>query len=315
MENQKAPGAVEFSVVIPLYNEEENVKPLHAELVSVLSDSGYELVYVDDGSTDKTLSRLKEELRLLPVPYAKIIEIPVNLGQSFAFKIGMDNSNSSVVVFMDADLQNDPRDIPFLVSRLKDGYALAQGVRVKRKDSFFRKILPSVAANFILRVFCGSKFSDIGCSLKAFRKETAEEMTFQQGMHRMLPVYFCLKKCRVLEVAVNHRKRLHGKTKYGFYRTLEVVFEIIKINFFEKNSNTFLFLTDLVAGVIFAYAAYKGFRVLPVSLEQAAVYLIICVLSFYVFVISTALYISRSFYAYHKNISGSKSVKVNCYNA
>ncbi len=301
-----------FSVVIPFYNEEENIRILHQELISVLGRKKYELVYVDDGSTDRTLANLKEALSECPC-VAKVIEMPRNLGQSFAFKTGMDNAGFPVVVFMDADLQNDPRDIPLLVSRLQEGYALAQGVRVKRQDSFLRKIVPSVVANFILRVFCGSQFSDIGCSLKAFRKETAEEMIFQQGMHRMLPVYFCLKHLPVIQVAVNHRRRIHGKTKYGFYRTLEVVFEIIKINFFEKNSNTFLFLTDLVAGMMFVYAAYRGVRSLATSLEQSAVYLIICILSFYVFVISTALYISRSFYAYHKNLSDLKGVKVSCY--
>jgi glycosyltransferase involved in cell wall biosynthesis len=163
-------GLIEFSVVVPFYNEEDNAGLLHARLLSALAGYRYELVYVNDGSTDATRAKLREALASAPTRYAKIISLPKNLGQSFAFKAGLDNSRFPVVAFMDGDLQNDPADIPRLLHKLNDGYDLVQGVRYRRQDPFFSKIIPSVAANVLLRVLCGSKFRDIGCSLKAFKK-------------------------------------------------------------------------------------------------------------------------------------------------
>jgi glycosyltransferase involved in cell wall biosynthesis len=303
-----------FSLVIPFYNEEDNVGILHQEIISVLHDFEYELVYVNDGSNDNTRAKIKEETKKLPAPYAKIIDVPGNLGQSFAFKLGMDNARFPLVVFMDGDLQNDPRDIPVLVEKFNQGYDLVQGVRAKRKDPLFRKIVPSLAANLILRVFCGSKFRDIGCSLKIFKKSLAAEIIFQHGMHRVLPVYFCLKGAKVAEIRVGHRPRIHGKTKYGFYRTLEVIFEIIKINFFEKNSNRFIFFTVFLSCLFFAYGIINSILKLPRYSEEAAVYFIISILSFYIFVISAVLYMSKSFYRYYKNISNIPGINIEIYN-
>jgi len=293
---------VEFSLIVPLCNEEESVAALHEEIVSVLGDREYELIYVNDGSTDATYAQIKKAVAFSDSAVrVKIISLSRNSGQSFAFKVGLDNSRFPLIVFMDGDLQSDPRDIMRLIDKIEEGYDLVQGIRVNRKDAFFNKILPSVAANFLLRTVCGSKFRDIGCSLKVFRKSFVVDMLFQQGMHRILPVYFDLKGARVCELKVNHRKREHGKTKYGFSRTFEVVFEIIKINFFEKNSNSFLFSTGIFSFLIFSYGLIKSILLFFYRKPYADVYFLLSLLGFYLFVISAALYISRSFYVYYKD--------------
>ncbi len=304
---------MEFSVVIPFYNEEDAVGTLHRQLLLALERYRYELVYVNDGSTDATYARLRQALVDMPARYAKIINLPRNLGQSFAFKAGLDNSRFPVVVFMDGDLQNDPADIPQLLRTLNEGYDLVQGVRYRRQDPFFSKILPSLAANFLLRVLCGSTFRDIGCSLKAFKKDMALEMVFQQGMHRILPAYFYLNGAKVSEIKVNHHRRVYGKTKYGPSRILEVFFEIIKINFFEKNSNRFLFISGLLSFAVFSYGLINGILKLAHSPEDAVIYFAVALLSVYVFVTSAVLYISRSFYIYYKNIPTLKNVEVESY--
>jgi len=308
-----ADNDTKFCIIIPVYNEEENISILHKEIISVLKDYEYELIYVNDGSTDSTYSEIKKALGNLIPPYAKIINLPNNLGQSFAFKVGLDNARFSVIIFMDGDLQNDPKDIPQLLAKIGEDYDLVQGIRAKRQDNFFKKILPSLIANFILRLLCDSKFKDIGCSLKAFKKPLALDMVFQQGMHRILPVYFYLKGKRVTEIKVNHRKRIYGKTKYGFSRAFEILFEIIKINFFEKNSNRFLFVTGFLSFLILFYGIVKIITKFFLNPKEGMFYCVFSILGFYIFVISTVLYISRSFYIYYKNISKSKDIKMEVY--
>lgn len=308
-----ADNDTKFCVIIPVYNEEENISILHKELISVLKQYEYELIYVNDGSTDSTYFEIKKALESLIPPYAKIINLSNNLGQSFAFKAGLDNARFSIIIFMDGDLQNDPRDIPGLLDKINDGYDLIQGIRYKRKDDFFKKIFPSVIANFILRILCGSKFKDIGCSLKAFKKSVALDMVFQQGMHRMLPIYFYLKGKKTGEIRVNHRKRIYGKTKYGFSRTFEVLFEIIKINFFEKNSNSLLFVTKFLFFLILFFGMLETITKLFFNPEIGMVYFILSIIGFYIFIISTVLYISKSFYIYYKNISKLENIEMEVY--
>lgn len=308
-------SGIGFSLIVPFYNEQDNVKTLHQEIVTTLKGREYELIYVNDASTDKTYQEIKECMsRLDSSPYVKVINLPKNLGQSFAFKVGLDNARFEVVIFMDGDLQNDPRDIPHLLDKIKEGYDLVQGIRLNRKDAFLSRRLPSTVANFILRVVSGSKFHDIGCSLKAFKKRLVSDMVFQQGMHRMLPVYFTLKKAKVCELGVNHRRRRRGKTKYGFSRTLEVLFEIVKINFFERNSNTFLFFMLIFAFIIFSYGLIKSVINFSHMRLDTDIYFMLSVLGFYLFVLSAALYISRSFYIYYKDTSRLKDVTVETFN-
>jgi glycosyltransferase involved in cell wall biosynthesis len=218
-----------FSVIIPMYNEEENISFLHEELVAVLRGYEYELIYVNDGSSDLTYAKLKEETSKLSAPQTKIINLPNNLGQSLALKNGLDNAEYPIIVFMDGDFQIDPRDIPRLVAKINEGFDFVQGIREKRKDLFFSKIVPAITANFILWSVCGSKFKDIGCSLKAFRKELIADIVFQRGIHRILPLYLMLGGAKFTQIKVNHRKRVLGKSKYGMSRIFEFVIQVIRI--------------------------------------------------------------------------------------
>jgi len=218
-----------FSVVIPLYNEEGGVHYLHKEIIDALVGYEYELIYVNDGSKDNTYYKLKDEINMLGIHNTKLVNIPNNSGQSFALGKGLEVAKYPVIVFMDGDLQMDPRDIPALVIKINNGFDFVQGARRKRNDPFFSKALPALTANFILRTICGSKFRDIGCPLKAFKKELVSDMVFWRGIHRVLPLYLMLKGAVFTEITVNHRKRSFGKTKYGMYRVFEVAVEIIRI--------------------------------------------------------------------------------------
>jgi dolichol-phosphate mannosyltransferase len=290
-----------------------NIAVLHSEFMKALGGYTFELIYINDGSIDATYSEIKSAVMVSPPPYGKIIDYPHNRGQSFAFKVGLEHSRFDTIVFLDGDLQNDPKDIPRLLDKMREGYDLVQGIRSKRKDSFFSKVFPSLIANLLLRVFCGSMFTDIGCSLKVFRKNLALEMVFQQGIHRMLPIYFCLKGAKVTEVAVNHRKRIYGKTKYGFSRVIEVLFEIVKINFFEKDSNGFLMLTIFLSFLIIFCGLAMAIFHLSGRIGEVITYLILSTLGFYIFIIGTILYILRSFYVYYKNIPKQEDIRIEIY--
>jgi glycosyltransferase involved in cell wall biosynthesis len=230
-------NSIKFSVVIPLYNEEENIAILHKELIYALKGYIYELIYVNDGSTDSTYLKLKKEIKNADMPLIKIINLHKNFGQSYAFKAGLNNAESSLIVFIDGDLQNDPKDIPKLLEKIDEGYDLVQGVRLKRLDPFFKKVIPARIANLILRFFCGSKFKDIGCSLKVFKKAIVSDIIFHNGIHRVLPLYLQLKGAHTAEININHRSRIFGKTKYGLSRIFNLIYEIVMISFSDKYFN------------------------------------------------------------------------------
>ena len=299
MVNQKD-NHVKFSLIVPLYNEQENITHLHKEIISALHDYEYELIYVNDGSSDKTFSKTIEAINNMPVSWARIINLSKNYGQSFAFKLGLDNARFSVIIFMDGDLQNDPKDIPLLLDKFSEGYDLVQGVRAKRRDPLLQKILPSKLANLFLRILCGSKFSDLGCSLKVFSKKLVNGLYFYQGFHRILPIYLSLKGAKMTEIEINHRKRLCGKSKYGFSRAAEVFFEIIRINFIEKGSNNFIYITIGIGFILGCLGLLIGFNLVKNINLFGFLGLISFVLGLYLFVIATSLHIIRSFYAYHQ---------------
>ncbi|MCX7830209.1 MAG: glycosyltransferase family 2 protein [Acidobacteria bacterium] len=204
-----------YSIVVPVYNEEENLQILNNEIVDVMNQlqSPYEIIYIDDGSKDKSLDVLKSLKS--NYPQIRIIVFEKNSGQSAALDAGFRKSRGNVVVTMDADLQNDPKDIPLLLEALKSADA-AVGWRATRKDSLKKKIT-SRLGNFFRNLFLGEKIHDTGCSLKAFRKEAIERLKLFRGMHRFLPALVSMEGYKVVEVKVNHRPRVYGKTKYGFF--------------------------------------------------------------------------------------------------
>ncbi|TAL27968.1 MAG: glycosyltransferase [Nitrospirae bacterium] len=223
------------SIVVPLYNEDENVDILHEKLRQTLDQAGleYEILYVDDGSTDKTLSKLEE----IQAKDKKVVVLSLrrNFGQTAAFAAGFDFARGDVVVTMDGDLQNDPGDIPKMLELIKT-HDLVSGWRKKRKDPFFTRRLPSILANWVISKVTGVKLHDYGCSLKAYRRDVIKNLKLYGEMHRFIPAVASWYGVRVAEVETTHYPRLRGKSKYGLSRTVKVILDLITVKFLQSFS-------------------------------------------------------------------------------
>jgi glycosyltransferase involved in cell wall biosynthesis len=223
------------SVVVPLYNEEDNVNILHERLKDVLDTLGteYEIIYVDDGSSDRTLSLLEDiqkgDRNVL------VLSLRRNFGQTAAFAAGFDFARGDIVITMDGDLQNDPMDIPRLLDAIKD-YDLVSGWRKKRKDPFLSRRLPSMIANWLISKVTGVKLHDYGCSLKAYRRDVVKNLRLYGEMHRFIPAIASWYGVRVAEIETTHHPRLRGKSKYGISRTIKVLLDLITIKFLQSFS-------------------------------------------------------------------------------
>jgi dolichol-phosphate mannosyltransferase len=202
-------AAPEVSVVIPLFNEEENVADLQMQLETALRGISHELIFVDDGSSDGTAARVRVSSS------ARVLRFRNNAGQSAAMYAGIHAALGDVIVLIDGDLQNDPADIPALVKKLDEGFDLVCGYRAKRKDTTFKR-LQSRIANAVRSRFIGDGVRDTGCSLKAMRRECRSAWVPFNGMHRFIPAFIRAAGYRITEVPVNHRARLHGVSKYNF---------------------------------------------------------------------------------------------------
>ena len=222
---------VDLSVVVPAFNEEENVLLLIDEVHEALKDTSYvyEIVFVDDGSSDRTFTVLSERARI--DPRLSVVQLRRNFGQSAAMQAGLDAARGNVIVTMDADLQNDPRDIPRMLAKLDEGYDLIAGWRKDRKDTFINRRLPSIIANWIISRCVQVPLHDYGCTLKAVRCEVAKELKLYGEMHRFIPALASLVGAKVYEMAVGHRARRFGTSKYGIGRTLRVVLDLITVLF------------------------------------------------------------------------------------
>jgi glycosyltransferase involved in cell wall biosynthesis len=224
-----------LSVVIPVYNEEDNIRLLYERLEKALDplNQEYEILFVDDGSTDRTLSILEEiesnDNRII------VLSLRRNFGQTAAFAAGFDFARGDVVITMDGDLQNDPADIPKLLELIKDN-DLVSGWRKKRKDPFFTRRLPSVMANWLISKVTGVKLHDYGCSLKAYRRDVIKNLKLYGEMHRFIPAVASWYGVRIAEVETVHHARLHGKSKYGISRTVKVVLDLITVKFLQSFS-------------------------------------------------------------------------------
>jgi glycosyltransferase involved in cell wall biosynthesis len=220
-----------LSIVIPLYNEEENVEPLYDALRSVLDGlcRTWEAIFVDDGSTDGSFLRLREicdrDDRCL------IIRLRRNFGQTAALSAGLAAARGEVVVTLDADLQNDPADIPTLLAKLEEGYDLVNGWRAQRRDPLWSRRLPSLAANRLIAWITGLPIHDSGCSMRVMREEIARELKLYGEMHRFVPAIAAQAGARVVEVPVNHRRRSAGQSKYGIGRTFRVLLDLLTVKF------------------------------------------------------------------------------------
>ena len=227
-----------ISVVIPVYNEKENLDALYKELITSLKElnESYEIIFVDDGSSDGSTSAIKEIAG--KDNNARAVIFKRNFGQTAAIVAGIDVAKGEFIVTMDADLQNDPRDISVLMKKIKEGYDLVSGWRRKRKDSFLKRRLPSVIANRFISFFTGLKLHDYGCTLKIYKRDSLKDLNLYGEMHRFIPVYVYWLGGKVAEAEVNHRKRTKGKSKYGIGRTLKVVLDLITVRFLVGDYST-----------------------------------------------------------------------------
>lgn len=220
-----------LSVVIPLLNEEENIRLLYDELKEALATVGdsYELIFVDDGSTDSSLTLLRTLQE--QDDHVVVINFRRNFGQTAAMAAGFDYARGEVIVTMDADLQNDPKDIPLLLQEIDRGNDVVTGWRYDRKDAFINRRLPSIIANKIISKVTGVALHDYGCTLKAFRKEVIKNVRLYGEMHRFIPAIASGMGISFTEVKVNHRARRYGTSKYGISRTIRVILDLLTVKF------------------------------------------------------------------------------------
>ncbi len=222
---------MDISIVVPIYNEEDNIEALHEAVTAALAGSGldYELILVDDGSSDGSFPLLKtiagRDGRV------RVIRFRRNFGQTAAMAAGFDSAQGRVVVPMDGDLQNDPVDIPRLLAKINDGYDVVSGWRKDRQDTFINRRLPSILANGLISRLTGVYLHDYGCTLKAYRREVLDGINLYGEMHRFVPALASQVGARVTELPVQHHPRLHGTSKYGISRTMRVVLDLMTVTF------------------------------------------------------------------------------------
>ena len=223
-------SALDLSIVIPLYNERENVRPLHAALTEALTPLGksYEIIMVNDGSQDGSL----EELRAIQDPNLKVISFRRNFGQTAGFAAGFDHAQGEVIITLDADLQNDPQDIPRLLDEMAaTGADIVSGRRMDRKEPFLSRKLPSQLANWLIGRATGVELHDYGCSLKAYRRDVIQRVRLYGEMHRYIPAIANMVGAKAVEIPVKDHPRIHGKSKYGLSRVVRVIPDLIAVYF------------------------------------------------------------------------------------
>ena len=220
-----------LSIVIPVFNEAENLEALHKELAEVCPKLGrtYEILFIDDGSQDKSFEVLKKIQK--SDRSVKVIRFRRNFGQTAALSAGFDHSRGEVIITLDADQQNDPHDFPKLLAKIDEGFDIAAGWRKKRFDKFLTRRLPSKAANWLISRITGVKLHDYGCTLKAFRSEVIKSIKLYGELHRFIPAIATTVGVTMAEVPVSHRPRIHGKSKYTIFRTVRVILDILTVKF------------------------------------------------------------------------------------
>jgi len=223
-----------ISIIVPVFNESESIGLLLDEVINVMSSHkfNFELIVVNDGSKDNTHQVLKQ--LTLKIKELSVISLRKNYGQTAAMSAGFDNSKGDIVITLDGDLQNDPNDIPLLISEINNGYDLVCGWRFDRKDKLINRKIPSKIANKLIAHVTGLKLHDYGCSLKAFKKEIIEDIKLYGELHRFLPVLANIEGARIKEIKVNHRCRQYGSSKYGIDRTFRVLMDLLTVWFMTK---------------------------------------------------------------------------------
>ena len=226
-----------LSIVIPVYNEQDNVFPLHERISAALRDlrDEFEVILVNDGSTDLTETNLRAVAA--KDPRFKVVNFRRNFGQTAAMMAGIDFASGDIIVGLDGDLQNDPADIPKLLDKLAEGYDVVSGWRVNRKDAALKRNLPSRIANWLISTISGIHLHDYGCSLKAYKKHVVKGVKLYGEMHRFIPIYASWQGGKVAEIPVDHHPRIHGSSKYGLERVVKVLLDLMVVKFLASYAN------------------------------------------------------------------------------
>ncbi len=251
-------NAPELSLFLPVLNEEPNLRPMHAKISEALNTLGKtaEVIYVDDGSTDKSLQILKEIVD--GDGRVRVISLRRNYGQTAAMSAGIDAARGKILIPMDADLQNDPSDISRLLDKLNEGYDVVSGWRKNRQDKLVSRKIPSQVANKIISWIGGVPLHDYGCSLKAYRRDVIQDVKLYGEMHRFIPIYASWAGARVAEIPVEHHARTMGKSKYGISRTLKVVFDLMTIKFMASYQTKPIYVFGMFGLVSFLLSVFAG---------------------------------------------------------
>jgi len=254
---------LDFSLVIPVYNEAKNLPELYQEITLSCKRLGksYEIIFVDDGSWDETLVVLKklfeEDTKI------RIIRLRKNFGQTAALSAGFDHARGRIIITLDADLQNDPNDFALLIDKIEEGYDIVSGWRVQRKDRFFTRRVPSAIANWLISIITRVRLHDYGCTLKAFRREVIKHVKLYGELHRFIPAIASNIGVSIAEVKVNHRKRRHGKSKYSVWRFPKVILDMLTVKFLLSYSTRplqifgiFGLICGVIGGILGLWLAY-----------------------------------------------------------
>ncbi len=253
------------SVVIPVYNEEQNLLNLRDALYDALGQENqdWEVILVDDGSADKSLEIL-EHIAAEDPEHVMVISFRRNFGQTAAIAAGIDHAVGDIIVLLDADMQNDPADIPMMLEKMEEGYDVVSGWRKNRQDAFFSRTLPSRIANGLISWVTGVHLHDYGCTLKAYRREVLTGFRLYGEMHRFIPAYAGYVGARILEVPVQHHPRRYGKANYGLERIGKVIFDLLTVKFLISYSHKPLylfggagFLFSTIGGLILVFLAVR----------------------------------------------------------
>lgn len=232
-----------LSVIVPVYNEQENIRPLYEAIKKAILPLkiNWELILVDDGSRDRGLDVIKEITQKDP-HHTSAIVLRRNFGQTAAIAAGIDHAHGDIIILLDADLQNDPADIPIMLEKIKEGYDVVSGWRFDRKDKFLTRTFPSRIANWLISIVTGVHLHDYGCTLKAYRREVITGFRLYGEMHRFIPVYANSVGAKIVEVRVHHHPRTYGKAKYGLERTIKVILDLFTVKFLTSYANKPIYL-------------------------------------------------------------------------
>lgn len=263
---KKARTAPYLSILLPLYNEEENIRLQYEEITAAVDSLKveYEILFVDDGSTDRSFEILSSIAA--HDERVKLIQFRRNFGQTAAMAAGIDHSRGEILVFMDSDLQNDPRDIGRLLEKIEEGYDVVSGWRKNRKDNLFIRTIPSRIANRLIARVSGVRLHDLGCSLKAYRGEVLRQVKLYGEMHRFIPIHASWVGASITEIPVNHNPRRFGKSKYGIIRTFKVILDLFTVKFMGSYATKPIYIFGGAGIVLFAGSILSGSAVILMKL-------------------------------------------------